>query len=774
MNRTLKMNILRSRLWLIAIFALLLLCMPNTALATQGDTGTDSGYDWVELADGTVKITGYTGSGGDITIPTTLSSKTVSRIGNQAFYQCNSLTSVTIQSGIIAIDSEAFYQCTALSSISLSDTVTEIGDNAFEGSGLTEITLPTSVKDIGEKAFFNCNALTTATVKGNVTIINERTFSECNLLESVELPNSVETIDSNAFAKCPVLNNFAFPTGLKTINTHAFAMCAALTSAHLPVGVTTLETAVFGGCSSLSSVKLPNTISSMGTHTFIICTALDGVTLPSGLTQLSGYTFYGCSSLTSITIPNDVTNIESHTFQHCTALKSVTLPDGLETISSSGFYDCTSLADITIPDGVKTIGNSAFVGCPFTEITLPSQLQTLEGCAFGFTQISEITLPSQLQFIGYWVFRDTPLSEITIPASVTTIEQGAFDLTTSLEKATILSTNAVFGTDVFTNTLIDNDGIYGYRGSTAEAYAAAHSYPFYPHCTVMFDSQGGSTVTDSQQWSSKTIDAPTDPTQTGYVFDGWYLTAECNGERVAFPYTVIDDATLYAKWLKICSVSFDSQGGSDVSNQTATEGNSIDAPTNPVRPGYEFNGWYLTATCDGERVTFPYTVADDETLYAKWRNQQEQRISINGALCDEDGKPLSGYTVELHSTTKTAVTDSEGKFTFTDVEIEDHTMIVKNTTGTTLRMVQLKIQQGDNFSWSKDGEEIIDIVVQEDTVSIEIDIIVSDIGVVTIHKITQNINPLTGDTSIELFIFFSAILGAAAYLVLLKVAKTRQ
>ncbi len=122
--------------------------------------GTQSGDYWYEdLEDGKVVITRYTGSGGDVTIPSTLGGKTVTSIGMFAFQDCISLTAVTIPASVTSIELQAFYGCTNLVSVKLSSGLKSMGNNIFMGcSKLESIKIPSSVTSIGDNVFYACGS----------------------------------------------------------------------------------------------------------------------------------------------------------------------------------------------------------------------------------------------------------------------------------------------------------------------------------------------------------------------------------------------------------------------------------------------------------------------------------------------------------------------------------------------------------------------------------------------------------------------------------------
>jgi hypothetical protein len=179
---------------------------------------------------GAITITGYTGSGGNVSIPSSINGHPVKAIGYQAFY-LSSVTSVTIPNSVTSIGDYAFSQCSRLGGVTISTNVTSIGTKAFRGAGLTSVTIPKSVTSIGDYAFGDCTHLT-----------------------SVAIPNSVTSLGG-----------------------YMFAYDTSLTSANIPTTVTSIGTAAFYDCSKLNSVTIPNTVASIGYYAFRLCTNLHKV-----------------------------------------------------------------------------------------------------------------------------------------------------------------------------------------------------------------------------------------------------------------------------------------------------------------------------------------------------------------------------------------------------------------------------------------------------------------------------------------------------------------
>ena len=135
---------------------------------------------------------------------------------------------------------------------------------------------------------------------------------------------------------------------------------------------------------------------------------------------------------------------------------------------------------------------------------------------------------------------------------------------------------------------------------------------------LTFDSCGGTPVDAVVYPAHGYLAEPAQPTREGYRFDGWYWDAEYTREFIFATNTMPScDVTVYAKWTKQYTVTFDSRGGSDVAPVTGEAGDPVAAPDAPVRAGYVFDGWFA----DAEGTTpyeFGVIPAQDVTVYARW------------------------------------------------------------------------------------------------------------------------------------------------------------
>jgi hypothetical protein len=226
-------------------------------------------------SDGSVTITGYTGSGGAVSIPSKIDGLPVTSIGLQAFESNSSISSVVIPTSVTSIQEYAFVGC----------------------GGLRQVVIPGSV------------------VSGiGITSIGYAAFGDCNSLSSLTIGNGVGSIGEYAFESCPSLTSVTIPGSVMSIGEDAFAYCTSLTSVTIPGNVTSIPLGAFFDCTSLSSVTIGNGISAIGSGAFIGCADLSTITFPASVTSIGEYAFADCSSLTSAYFNGNAPSADSTVF----------------------------------------------------------------------------------------------------------------------------------------------------------------------------------------------------------------------------------------------------------------------------------------------------------------------------------------------------------------------------------------------------------------------------------------------------------------------------
>ena len=392
-------------------------------------------------------------------IPHTIKGVTVTSIGDQAFYNCTSLTSVTIPDSVTSIGDRAFRCCISLTSVTIPDSVTSIGEEAFYGCwDLTRLTIPGSVTSIDKDAFCFCSSLTSVTIPDSVTSIGDSAFYGCESLTSVTIPDSVTSIGSCAFYGCASLTSVTIPDSVTSIGGSAFYGCTSLTSVTIPDSVTSIGGSAFYNCKSLTSVTISGSVTSIGWSAFYGCASLTSVTIPDSVTSIGGSAFYDCSSLTSVTIPDSVTSIGDYAFYGCESLTSVTIPDSVTSIGNCAFASCTSLTGIWVAEGNSHYANDA------SGVLFNKDKTTLVQCPGAF---AAYTVPNSVTSIGEYAFSHcTSLTSVTIPNSVTSIGEHAFSYCTSLTSVTISDSVTSIGEYAFYDCTSLTD-VY-YAGSEAQ------------------------------------------------------------------------------------------------------------------------------------------------------------------------------------------------------------------------------------------------------------------------------------------------------------------
>ncbi len=217
---------------------------------------------------------------------------------------------VVIPDGVTAIGDDTFYRCENLQSITVPDSVTIIGNSAFKWcKNLQSINIPNSVTSIGDGAFDWCYNLQSITIPDSVTSIGNEAFYECRNLQSINIPNSVTSIGNSAFYNCGNLQSIIIPDSVTSIGHYAFYDCHNLQSIHISRSVTSIGNSTFYNCRKLQSMNIPGSVTSIGDSAFEWCQNLQSTTIPDSVTSIGDGAFSGCENLQSFELPDSLQSI---------------------------------------------------------------------------------------------------------------------------------------------------------------------------------------------------------------------------------------------------------------------------------------------------------------------------------------------------------------------------------------------------------------------------------------------------------------------------------
>jgi len=589
----------------------------------------------------------------------------VSTIGDAAFINCTSLQSISIPASVHTIGDGTrkgtFMGCSSLTAIHVNaynpayasidgvlfnKTITELIQYPC-GKTATAYAIPTGITCIGLGAFASCRQLKSITIPSSVSVIEAAAFSWCTALETVQIPAKVSHISDQAFYSCASLKSIILPNGVTSIGSWAFGWCDQVTTLVIPESVTAIEQEAFHCMKSLPSVSLSSNVMSIGTGAFLYCESLtaiqvdsenpnylseDGVLYNKSKTILMQYP--GARPNPEYVFPASLLSIDASALADCRTLSTISVPISNPNYASiSGvLYNKTknhliqypmgkTNTTYTIPVSTITVGRDAFVNCHYlTTVIMNEGLTRIESAAFQLcTSLSSVSLPKTLTTIDKMAFSIcTSLTSITVPASVSLIDDYAFADCSNLSKAVFLGNRPYLGFYVFSNSRVGFTLLY--HLSSAASWAGYTEYPTQKYCFTRLDLQDGKTpVAVITNVTNGHIQAPASPTRIGYTFAGWYKDAACTKIWNFASDVVTTDITLYAKWtVNKYTVTFNSNGGSSVSNVVVLENDLLAPPPVPTKSGCTFIGWFKESSLINRWDFAVDRVTRSMTLYAGW------------------------------------------------------------------------------------------------------------------------------------------------------------
>ena len=564
-----------------------------------------------------------------------LSNTKVTSIGDNAFSACNKLTTITLPSTLQTIGDFAFYGCSSLASFSVPGSVTTIGTDAFYTCSIPTFTFEASNTTI------TCNTVIPCTdhLYLNRDVVKDGALTEGNV-KALTIGANVTTIYTNMFNGCTLLSSidFSAATGLTSIGNFAFYDCGNYVPTEPGEDLVP----------NLTAIDLSNTkVTSIGQSAFNSCSKLETITLPSTLTSICDYAFQDCRSLVSFSLPGSVTTISSDAFFNCSiptftfeasntpltwnttvpcsghlslyrnlvdgnmpnGLKAVTIGENVTGIGTM-FYEAAQLENVYVPwlSSPINIAAGAFSETTYTSATLwiPGGTGDIYDAADGWKNFTKKDFSSFVVSItgsAHGTLAVADISSTNNETETTLIDRGEdakFTVTPAIGyKLNTFTVNEVAATPT--------EGSYTVEDLSADQTVVAG---FTPITYTLTYTMNGGTATPANP-TTYTIETPTftltNPTKTGYTFKGWKLNGEGDAMMTV---TITQGSTGHiaytATWqVNQYTITFDSNGGTEIDAIKQDYATEVEAPTNPERTGYTFAGWTpeVPATIPAENIT---------------------------------------------------------------------------------------------------------------------------------------------------------------------------
>ena len=352
---------------------------------------------------------------GTVVIPETINYNSgnynVTSIGENAFYNCSGLTSVSIPNSVISIRPFAFYGTGIYNnSYNWENGVLYIDNCLIEvNENIESYSIKEGTRIISDNAFYGCSNLTSVYIPSSVISIGEYSFYACSSLMSIEIPKSVTSIGTGAFYYCRGLYSIVIPESVIFIGDKAFKECSGLVSLAIGNNVTSIGVDAFRDCSDLVFITIGDSVISIGENAFYgtgmynnssnwdngvlyinnclikakedICT--EGFSIKEDTRIIADYALKGCD-FTTVTIPNSIISIGKNAFEYCYSLDFVTIGNNVVSIGEKAFGYCASLNSITIPNSVTSIGHQAFFSCSkLLSVTIGNSVSSISNSAFS-------------------------------------------------------------------------------------------------------------------------------------------------------------------------------------------------------------------------------------------------------------------------------------------------------------------------------------------------------------------------------------------------------
>lgn len=411
-----------------------------------------------------------------VTLPST-----VKEIGTSAFRICKKLKEVNLPEGLETIGNFAFASAFISGKVVIPTTVTSLGTNVFASSGIEEIEILASIKDIPINTFNDSINLSKVILPESTKRISEKAFYNCSSLKEINLPEGLYKIGDQAFYRAfePGSVAITIPSSVFIYGNSIFEK-SGLKEVTILSDVD-LSVSMFSSNTYLETVKLSNTLNVIGNYAFKGCTKLKNINIPSSLTVIGDYAFsnsfnvadnveltlpetlkiigsfvFADAKLKKITILGNITVVPSNAFKTCTA-EEIILPDSITEIQDNAFRYTYKLKNMNIPKSLKKIGSYAFTYSfdkeSNVELIMPESLKSIDAYSFSNTNIAGIKILGNMTEIPEYAFDDSKyLKYIELPDSVTILNNYSFYGCLALTNIKLPKNLETIGSNAFRNS----------------------------------------------------------------------------------------------------------------------------------------------------------------------------------------------------------------------------------------------------------------------------------------------------------------------------------
>ncbi|MBO5851993.1 MAG: leucine-rich repeat domain-containing protein [Clostridia bacterium] len=450
-------------------------------------------------------------------------------IGENAFKGCSSLNTIIGSELIQTIGNNAFLGCSNLSEINFSTKLTAIGNSAFENNALKTLVIPESVTQIGEKAFYGCpiedlsvpvnghinsispfvevflspsifrnsycdisftgsgvipaNILKDSTrfidvkigegITGigesafensqidSVTIANgsnsldisKKAFYGCSKLNSISSLRSISSIGESCFENCNNLTTLPSLSALTVIPNYAFKN-SGISSCAYGASLTTIGVSAFEGCNNLKTVNIPETVTSVGNMAFANCSKLEGITIPcNGSVDFFARICAQTNNSNISLVLSGTGTVPENFLNNATGVKNVAVNNNVTGIGVGAFANAKNLTTVQFSCPIITLPKKAFYGCEkLSTVYGLGGVETIgESCFEKAGSLSTLGFTNALKTISKSAFKDSKISSVNFLQSVTSIGESAFKSCANVSNIDLSNDILQLGNEAFFN-----------------------------------------------------------------------------------------------------------------------------------------------------------------------------------------------------------------------------------------------------------------------------------------------------------------------------------